>query len=72
MGGNEVRGVGNINGDVKEGVGGGLDGGERGGGPDGGVLAEGSGDGQETTSSQVTKDRHWGVTGGMGEAEMGR
>lgn len=71
VGGKDVGRVGNINGDVEEGVGGGMDGGERGRGPNSGVLAKGGSDGSETTSFQVTNDRHGIFTMGMGEAEMG-
>lgn len=58
MRGNEVGRVGNINGDVKKGVGSGEDGGERSRGPNSGVLAKGGSDGSETASFQVTNNRH--------------
>ena len=69
--GNEVGRVGNIDGDVEKGVGGGEDGGERSRGPKSGVLAQGSSDGSETTSFQVTKDRHGIVAVGIWEAKVG-
>lgn len=47
VGGGEVGEVGDVDGDVEEGFGGGKDGGERGGGPESGVLADGGGDGGE-------------------------
>lgn len=53
VGGGDVGGVGDVDGDVEEGVCGGGDGGEWGGGPDGGVLAEGGGDGGEAADGQA-------------------
>lgn len=68
MGGGEVGGVGEVDGHVEEGLGGGLDKGKRGGSPDSDVLRKcGGGDGEAApvvmvgaavVEGQVAQDRH--------------
>lgn len=55
MGAGELGRVGDVDADVEEGLGGGLDEGQWGGGPDGGVLADGGGggDGGEAAAAVV-------------------
>lgn len=67
MGGGDVGGVGDVDGDVEEGLRGGFDERDRGWSPDGGVLANSGGDAGEEATAVVAEDRH----GRGGEAEVG-